>query len=225
MTYTETLTPEEVSQRIKEGTEIVKNAMIQIGLPATDESVNDLLSRSLEERKQVWDAIFGKMQIGIKSFEQYLEEAKYLTNSTPETVEAMKTLHEVLNFDAEAWLANVCDITPARNETIRNSVDTLRKIAADANEKHDFFDCTIGEVAEMRLSEAEKALDRDDAAYAEKRLLIAAELLGVNLEEAAEIKERSDAEKRERNKSLAGTFSADPYNSEHENTETMEGKR
>ena len=111
MTYTETHTPEEVSLRVEEGVEIVKNAMIQVGLTATDETVNDLLSRSLEERKQVWNAIFGKMQIGMKSFAEYLEESRYLTNATPETVEAMKTLHEVLNFDADTWLEDVCNIT------------------------------------------------------------------------------------------------------------------
>lgn len=110
MTYTEILTPEEVSLKIQQGTETVKNAMTQIGLTATDESVNDLLSRSLDERKSVWNAIFGKMQIGMKDFDQYLEEAKYLTNSTPETVDAMKTLHSALNFDAEQWLEDVCNI-------------------------------------------------------------------------------------------------------------------
>ena len=112
MTYTETLTPEEVSLKIEEGSQIVKNAMLEIGLTATDETVDDLLSRSLDERQHVWNAIFDKMQIGMESFEEYLEEAPYLANSTVSSVEAMKTLHEVLNFDAEVWLEEVCNITP-----------------------------------------------------------------------------------------------------------------
>lgn len=110
--FTPELTPEEVSTKLNEGTEAVKSAMLQIGLEATDASVNELLGMSLKDRKEVWDAIFAKMQVGMTSFEQYLEEAEFHTNATPETIAAMKTLHETLNFDADIWLKETCGIEP-----------------------------------------------------------------------------------------------------------------
>lgn len=106
MTYTEEV------MKIQGGHEIVKNAMLTIGLTATDENVEKVFEMDLADRKQLWDAIFAKMQIGIKSFDQYLEEAKYFSNCTPAVVEAMKVMHGVLNFDAEQWLEDVCNIVP-----------------------------------------------------------------------------------------------------------------
>ena len=100
--YTESLSPEEVTAQLESGKEKIKAALLTIGATATDDNVESLFDADLETRQQVWAGIFRSVQIGAKTFEDWLQAAE---GDVPRpTIDAMKTLHDFLNFEPGSLL-------------------------------------------------------------------------------------------------------------------------
>ena len=100
--YTPELSPEEVTDFLESGKEKIKAALNQIGATATDDNVESLFDADLETRQQVWSGIFRSMQIGAKTFDDWLQAAE---GDVPrDTIDAMKTLHDFLNFEPGSLL-------------------------------------------------------------------------------------------------------------------------
>ena len=100
--YTEELSPEEVTAHLDAGKAEIKAALLTIGATATDENVGQLFEADLETRQQVWNGIFRSMQIGAKTFDDWLQAAE---GDVPrDTIDAMKTLYDFLNFEPGSLL-------------------------------------------------------------------------------------------------------------------------
>lgn len=103
--YTESLTPQQVTAQLDAGKDEIKAALNQIGATATDENVEQLFDADLETRQQVWQEIFRSSQIGAKTFDEWLQAAE--GDVPKKTIDAMKTLHDFLNFDEGELLARL----------------------------------------------------------------------------------------------------------------------
>ena len=101
----ESLSPKQVTEHLEEGKLEIKNALIQIGATPTDETLERIMDGDLKTRQTVWQGIFRSMQIGAKSFDDYLLTAE---GEIPrDTIEALKTLHDFLNFDEGSLLRDL----------------------------------------------------------------------------------------------------------------------
>ena len=74
--YTESLSPDEVTAKLDAGKTEIKEALLTIGATATDENVEQLFEADTETRQEVWQGIFRNMQIGAKSFDDWLQAAE-----------------------------------------------------------------------------------------------------------------------------------------------------
>ena len=100
--YHESLSPEEVTGKLEAGVDEIKAALTQIGATPTDENVNALFEADLETRQTVWNGIFRSMQIGAKDVHSWLQAAE---GEVPrDTIDAMKKLHDFLNFETGSLL-------------------------------------------------------------------------------------------------------------------------